>query len=85
MSSAIVLRKLCLLDAFDNVLIQPFITNRSVIAFDVRILLRLSQLDVLDRDVALFSPIQQPAAFVLRFIINPNDFWSAVLLFLATR
>ena len=67
---------LCLLDAFDNVLIQPFMPNRSVIALNIRIVLRLSRLDMLDRDVVLFSPLQQLAANVLRSVINPNAFWS---------
>ena len=39
---------LCLLDAFDNILIQPFMPNRSVIALNIGILLRLSRLDMLD-------------------------------------
>ena len=68
---------LCLLDAFDNVLIQPLMPNRSVIALDIRILLRLTKLDMLDHDVVFFSPLQQLAANVFRSVINPNIFWSA--------
>jgi hypothetical protein len=68
---------LCLLDAFDNVLIQPFMPNRSVVALNVSILLRLSRLDMLDCDVALFSPLQQLAAYVFRFVIDPNAFGSS--------
>ena len=68
---------LCLLDGFDNVLIQPFMPNRSIIAFDIRILLWLSRLDMLDRDFVLFSPLQQLAAHVFRSVINPNAFWSS--------
>ena len=67
---------LCLLDAFDNVLIQPFMPNRSVIAFNVSILLQFAWLDMLDCDVVLFSPLQQLAANVFRSVINPNAFWS---------
>jgi hypothetical protein len=68
---------LCLLDGFDNVLIQPFMPSRSILAFIIRILLWLSRLDMLDRDVVLFSPLQQLAAHVFRSVINPNAFWSS--------
>ena len=63
---------LCLLDAFDNVLIQPFMPNRPIVAFNVSILLRLARLDMLDCDVAFFSPFQELATDVFRSIINPN-------------
>jgi len=44
---------LCLLDAFDDMLVQPFMADRSVVALEIRVLLRLARLDVLDADVAL--------------------------------
>ena len=63
---------LCLFDAFYNVLIQPFVPNRSVIALNIGILLRFARLDMLDCDVAFFSPFQELATDVFRSIINPN-------------
>jgi len=41
---------------------QPLMPNRSLIAFDIGILLRLYRLDMLDTDVVLFSLLQQLAA-----------------------
>ena len=38
-----------LLDCFDDILIEPFMPNGSIIAFDISILLRLARLDMLDR------------------------------------
>jgi hypothetical protein len=38
---------LCLLDAFDDIFIQPLVTKRPVVALDVSVLLRLAGLDVL--------------------------------------
>ena len=57
---------LCLLDAFDNVLIQPFMPNRSVIALNIGILLRLAWLDMLDGDVTFFRPFQELATDGIR-------------------
>lgn len=39
-----------LLDAFDDVLVQPFLPNRPVVELDIGVLLRFARLDVLDRD-----------------------------------
>jgi hypothetical protein len=48
-----------LLDAFDDVLVEPFMPDGAVVALDVGVLLRLSGLDVLDGDAPFFSPDQQ--------------------------
>lgn len=50
---------LCLLDCFDDILIEPFMPNGTIIAFDISILLRLARLDMLDRDVAALGPFQK--------------------------
>ncbi len=41
---------LCLLDGFDDVLVEPFIPDGSVVSLDVGVLLGLAGLDVLDRN-----------------------------------
>jgi hypothetical protein len=48
MSRAIALRDTVPLDCFDDVLVEPFIPNSSVIALDIGILLRLARLDILE-------------------------------------
>ena len=68
---------LCLLAAFANGLIEPFRPNCFVIALDIRILLWLVRLNMLDCDVVFFSPLQQLIADVFRSVIDPNVFWSA--------
>ena len=39
-----------LLDAFDDVLVEPLLQNNAVIAPDISVLLRLAELDMLDCD-----------------------------------
>jgi hypothetical protein len=41
-----------LLDCIKDIASQPFVTNGSVVVFDVSVLLRLAGLDVHDGDVA---------------------------------
>ena len=41
---------LCLLDGFDDVLVEPFVPDGAVVALDVSVLLGLAGLDVLDGD-----------------------------------
>lgn len=65
---------LCLLDCFNDVLIEPFVANSSIVAFNLSILLRLARLDVLDRDVAFFRPFQELAADVFRAVVDPDAF-----------
>ena len=61
-----------LLDCFDDILIEPFMPNGSIIAFDISILLRLARLDMLDRDVAALGPFQKLATDVFRAVVDPN-------------
>ena len=46
-----------LLDAFDDVLVEPFVPNGSVVRLDVGVLLGLSGLNVLDGNPHVFQPI----------------------------
>ena len=50
---------LSLLDAFNDVLVQPFVPDGAVAAFDVGVLLRLSGLDVLDGNPLFLCPFRQ--------------------------
>ena len=47
---------LCVLYRFKGVLIHPFVPHREIVALDIRILLRLAWLDVLDVDAPCLSP-----------------------------
>ena len=60
-----------LLDAFDDVLVEPLMPNRAVVAFDVGVLLGLSWLDVLDGDAPFLGPDQQLATDVFRAVVDP--------------
>ena len=62
---------LCLLDGFDDVLVEPFVPDRAIVALDVGVLLRLTGLDVLDRDAQFLSPDQQLATDVFRAVVDP--------------
>lgn len=62
-----------LLNAFDDVLIQPFMPDGAVAALDVGVLLRLTGLDVLDANSLFLSPFQQLSTDILGAIINPNS------------
>jgi len=62
-----------LLDTFDDILVEPFVPNRSVVALDVGVLLWLSGLDVLDRNAMFFSPFHQLFTDVFRAIVDPNS------------
>jgi hypothetical protein len=48
-----------LLDAFDDVLVEPFMPNCAVVARDIGILLGLPGLDVLDRNALFLGPFSQ--------------------------
>ena len=68
---------LSLLDGFDDVLIQPLVPDRAVVALDVGVLLRLAGLDVPDGDPMLFGPLQQRAADVFGAIVDLSRFHAA--------
>ena len=48
-----------LLDVFNDVLVQPFVPDGAVAAFDVGVLLRLSGLNVLDGNPLFLCPFRQ--------------------------
>ena len=60
-----------LLDAFDDVLIKPFMPDSSVKALNIRILWRFFRSDELDLDVALFRPFQKLLTDVFWAIVHP--------------
>lgn len=62
-----------LLDAIDDVLIQPFMPDRAVVALDVGVLLGLSRLNVRQGDTLLFSPIQQGLTDIFRAIARREE------------
>jgi hypothetical protein len=47
-----------LLDCLDDVLIQPFMPDSSIVTFDVRILLGFAWLDMHEDDVSFSGPRQ---------------------------
>jgi len=63
---------LCLLDGFDDVLVEPFMPDRAVVTLDVGVLLWLAGLDWLDGYAAFLGPDQQLATDVFRAVIDPN-------------
>ena len=64
-----------LLDGFDDVLVQPFVSDGAVVTLDIDVLLRLAGLDVLDGDAPLFGPDQQLATDVFRAVVDPYRPW----------
>jgi hypothetical protein len=62
-----------LLNAVDDVLVQPFVPDRAIAAIDVSVLLRLIWLDVRQGDAVLFSPIQLRVTDVLR-PVTPSEY-----------
>ncbi len=66
-----------LLDAFDDVLVEPLLPDSAVITLDLGVLLRLAGLDMLDGDAQFLSPDQKLATDVFWAVINPNGAWLA--------
>lgn len=61
------------LDAFDDVLVEPFVPNCAVVALDLGVLRGLAGLDVLDvldGDAPFFAPDQQLTTDVFRSVID---------------
>ena len=50
---------LSLLDGFKDVLVQPFVPYRAIVALDVGVLLRLARLDICDADATVLGPSHQ--------------------------
>ena len=66
---------LCLLDAFDDALIQPFVPDRAVVALDAGILLGLPRLDMLDRNALFLGPFSQLFTDIFRANADPYGAW----------
>ena len=61
-----------LLDAFDDVLVGPFMPDGAVVALDSCVLLWLTRLDMLDRNPMFLRPFHQLFTNVFRAIVDPN-------------
>ena len=61
------------IECFEQVMCQPVIAHRAVIALDISILLRLSRLDEVDANAAFGGPGQRHGADVLGAVIAAND------------
>ena len=66
-----------LLDAFDDVLVEPFVPDGAVEALDIGVLLGLAGLDMLDGYSVFPGPYQQLATDVFRAVVDPDDLWLA--------
>jgi hypothetical protein len=64
-----------LLDAFDDVLVQPIMPYSAVVARDVGVLLGLPRLDMQDGNPLFNRPFHQLFTDVFRTVINPNGAW----------
>jgi len=54
---------------------QPVITDRSVIALHIGILLRFTGLNVIDADALFLCPRDELVADVLRTVVAANSLW----------
>ena len=70
-----VAKSCALLDLFNDALVQPFMSNCTVVALNVDVLLRLPELDVLDGNTLFLSPFRQLATDIFGAIIDPNILW----------
>ncbi len=62
-----------LLDCFKDILVEPFMADRSVVTFDIGVLLWLSRLDILDVNAHLFSPCHEFTADIFWPIVHSNN------------
>lgn len=63
------------LDAFDDVLVEPLLPDSAVVTLDIDVLLRLSGLDMLDGYSHFLVPDQKLATGVFWAVINSNGVW----------
>ena len=63
---------LCLFYPFKDVLIQPFVAYRTIVALDIRILLRLAWLDLLDVNAPCLSPCFEQTTAVFWAVVDTN-------------
>ena len=66
-----------MLDGLEQVLIQPFMANCSVVTLDIGILLRFPRLDIQQPYTLLLGPCLQLITDVFRAIIAKNREWLA--------
>jgi hypothetical protein len=62
-------------DRIEQVMPEPVIAYRPVVALDIHILLRLSRLDMFQTDAVLFCPTHQRSADVFWAIVAAYYFW----------
>jgi hypothetical protein len=60
---------MCILDAFDDVLVEPFMPDGAAVALDVGVLLRLAGLD---GDAPFLGPYHELATDVFRAVVEPD-------------
>ena len=68
-----------LLDAFDDVLVEPLLPDSAVVTLDIGVLLRLAGLDMLDGYSQFLGPDQKLATDVFWAVINPSGWLAAPL------
>ena len=60
-----------LLDAFDDVLVKPFMPDGSVITLEICVLLGPARLDMLDLDVPLLGPFKKLLTDLFWAVVHP--------------
>lgn len=58
--------------AVEQILCQPIVTHRAVVAFDIGILLGFAGLDKRQHNALVFRPVRQLAADVFRAVVTAN-------------
>jgi len=61
-----------LLNAFENVQVQPFVPDRPIVALDISVLLRFPGLDMGQGDAPVLCPFHQGAADVFLAVVHPD-------------
>ena len=61
-----------LLNAFENVQVQPFVPDRAIVALDISVLLRFPGLDMGLGDAPVLCPFHQGATDVFRAVVHPD-------------
>ncbi|MNR51429.1 hypothetical protein D3C85_1711020 [compost metagenome] len=64
-------------DRLEQIMPQPVVTHRAVVALDVGVLLWISWLDVLQANPVLFRPQNKLTADVLRAVVTTDGLWFA--------
>ena len=61
-----------LADRREHVLIEPFVPDRPVVAFDIGVLLRLARLNILKNNRALRCPLPEAVTDIFRAVVDPD-------------